>query len=339
MPLFEITPDCLMPFEPTTFAQAKITERGDLQRLLRAKVDAVCPDAMVIAEEFGDWEESKRRIDLLAVDQSGALVVIELKRTEDGGHMELQALRYAAMVSAMTFAQAVDHYHRFCQRSQGEAAGTIDDAEEALRTFLEEGGGDDEADDGETVEERFGNRVRVVLASAEFGKELTTAVLWLNDQGMDITCVRMRPYRDGTRTVLDIQQIIPLPEAANYQTGLRQKAREERVAKETSRNLTRFDVTVNGVTQFGLPKNRAALAVVHALIAAGATPQKIMAAYPSRSEAITFTSLERTGLKMGEALPCVPGRRREQRWQVPREQVVRGRWRMLRVGRPHLCPA
>jgi hypothetical protein len=28
--------------------------------------------------------------------------LVELKRTADGGHMELQALRYAAMVSTMT---------------------------------------------------------------------------------------------------------------------------------------------------------------------------------------------------------------------------------------------
>ena len=36
--------------------------------------------------------------------------MIELKRTDDGGHMELQALRYAAMVSTMTFRQAVEAY-------------------------------------------------------------------------------------------------------------------------------------------------------------------------------------------------------------------------------------
>ncbi len=36
------------------------------------------------------------------LDRQGYAVVVELKRTTDGGHMELQALRYAAMVSTMT---------------------------------------------------------------------------------------------------------------------------------------------------------------------------------------------------------------------------------------------
>ena len=57
----------------------------------------------MIAEEFGQWEDSRRRIDLLGLDKGANLVVIELKRTEDGGHMELQAIRYAAMVSTLTF--------------------------------------------------------------------------------------------------------------------------------------------------------------------------------------------------------------------------------------------
>ena len=68
---------------------------------------------MVITEEFGDWLDSLRRIDLLCVNSDANLVVIELKRSDDGGHMELQALRYAAMVSAMTFDQAVETFARY----------------------------------------------------------------------------------------------------------------------------------------------------------------------------------------------------------------------------------
>jgi len=63
---------------------------------------------LVVSEEFGDWEDSRRRIDLLGIDKAANLVVIELKRTEDGGHMELQAIRYAAMVSKMTFDRLVE---------------------------------------------------------------------------------------------------------------------------------------------------------------------------------------------------------------------------------------
>ena len=55
-------------------------------------------ETLVISEEFGEWEESRRRIDLLGLDKDANLVVIELKRTEDG---ELQSIRYAAMVSTM----------------------------------------------------------------------------------------------------------------------------------------------------------------------------------------------------------------------------------------------
>ena len=55
-------------------------------------------------------------IDLLGIDKDANLVVIELKVTEDGGHMELQAIRYAAMVSAMTFDRAVSAYGDYVGR-------------------------------------------------------------------------------------------------------------------------------------------------------------------------------------------------------------------------------
>jgi hypothetical protein len=42
-------------------------------------------DPLLIAEEFGDWEDARRRIDLLRIDRTGRLVVIELERTDDGG--------------------------------------------------------------------------------------------------------------------------------------------------------------------------------------------------------------------------------------------------------------
>src|ERR1035441_7483314 len=93
MPLYEITADAFRSITEASLAEMKLRERGDLQRLLRAQVEVLGDDLYVIAEEFGDWEDSRRRIDLLAVDKNANLVVIELKRTTDGGHMELQSIR------------------------------------------------------------------------------------------------------------------------------------------------------------------------------------------------------------------------------------------------------
>jgi hypothetical protein len=132
-------------------------ERSDLQRLLKSQIDVVCPDTLVIAEGFREWEESRRAIDLLAVDKDANLVVIELKRSDDAGHAEFQAVRYAAMVSTMTFDKAAEVFaeYRRANRQSGEAGG-------ALLEFL----GWDERD-----EDRFAQDVRILLVAADFSKE------------------------------------------------------------------------------------------------------------------------------------------------------------------------
>ena len=227
MSIFEVTRDSLKELERTNFASQGLRERTDLQPLIRDQIEVLDCNLLVIGEEFGDWEESKRRIDLLAVDRQANLVVIELKRTESGGHMELQALRYAAMVSTMTFERAVNIYRDFLQKM-----GRDDDPESSLIEFLEW----DEPD-----EERFAQDVRVILASADFSKELTTAVMWLNQRDLDIRCIRLQPYFDGERVLLDVQQVIPLPEAEEFQVQVREKVQRERQVRSSSRNMPRLD--------------------------------------------------------------------------------------------------
>lgn len=154
MAIYEMTDDRLRALEETSFNLVGVRERSDLQRLIRDHVEIIAPDILVIAEEFGDWEDSRRRIDLLALDKDANLVVIELKRTEDGGHMELQAIRYAGMVSAMTFERIVDVHARFLRK-----LGRTEDAEAAILEFL----GWDEPE-----EDAFAQDVRIIpLPEAE----------------------------------------------------------------------------------------------------------------------------------------------------------------------------
>jgi len=219
MPIYRYTKDGIDPVPVTSFQIAGVKERDDLQRLLREDIGIVSPDTLIISEEFGDWEDSRRRIDLLGVHSSGDLVVIELKRTDDGGHMELQALRYAAMVSAMTFERAVEVYSRFLQTRNEHQR----DAEATLRAHIES--------DGDNAEETFGADTQIVLVSADFSRELTTAVLWLSNRGLPIRCVRLQPYDDSGNLLLNVEQVIPLPEAEEYQVSLRRKETEKRAGK------------------------------------------------------------------------------------------------------------
>ncbi len=272
MAIYEISSDNFRKIDETSFSSAGLRERQDLQRLLRSQIEIVSPDTLVIAEEFSQWQDSNRRIDLLGIDKDANLVVIELKRSEDGGHMELQSIRYAAMISAMTFERAVEVYTEFLK-----LLGSTEDARSSLLEFLEW----DEPD-----EDRFAQDVRIVLVSAEFSKELTTSVIWLNERGLDIECVRIKPYSDNGRILADIQQIIPLPEAEDYRVRLKEKQQRERAARKFNPDFTKYDVTVNGQTHERLPKRTAIFTVVRQLASQGHSPDQIAAAVPWRQSSM-----------------------------------------------------
>lgn len=262
MPLYKREAAELRLIPTTTFAAVGVRERDELQALLRDHVDVIAPDTLVIAEEFGDWDESQRRIDLLAIDREANLVVIELKRDDTGSHMELQALRYAAMVARITFDQAAGVFEKFVSTRgrKGEA-----------RTILLEFLGWEEPD-----ESAFARDVRIVLVAAGFSKELTSAVMWLNERDLDIRCVQLRPHLHNGELLLDVQQVIPLPQAHDYQVQVREKARRERAERTTDpRDLTRYDVSINGVEYAALRKRRAVLQVVRSLTERGITPDEI----------------------------------------------------------------
>ena len=263
MSIYRITDKSLRPVRESTFQSEGLFERRDLQSLIRDTIEIVDPNLMVLAEEFGGWEDSRRRIDLLCIDKEARIVVLELKRTEDGGHMDLQAIRYAAMVSSMTFAAAVEAHKHFLEKQESDADG----AEESILKFLNW---------SEPQEEAFGNDVRLILASAEFAKEVMTTVIWLNKHDIDITCIRIKPYRLENEILLHVEQIFPLPEAADYQVRIRDKERRERQARESNRDLTRYNLFNGDKRHSGLPKLRLAHAVIAEAVKRGAAPREVL---------------------------------------------------------------
>lgn len=251
--------------EETTFSSERINERYDLQRLLKNCIDVIAPGTKVIAEEFGRWTNSQRRIDLLAIDKDANLVVIELKRTQDGGNMELQAIRYASMISTLTLKDAIDIYADYASTE------SLAQAEEELLAFL----GWEEAS-----EDDFGNDVRIVLASGEFSIELTTSVLWLNEKGLDIRCIRMKPFRSNNEILVNVEQIIPLPEAVRFQVGVRAKRAQQKIEKVSNRDTRRRDVVIEGRRYESVTKRMIAYLVVKAAFDQGAEVESMRELMP-----------------------------------------------------------
>lgn len=225
MSIFEITGDGAVKLEPAGPSAYGPAERADLQRLLRSQIDIVAPDVLVVGEDVGGDDEPARRVDLLGVDKRGRLVVVDLERSEDRGQLELQAVRHAAMLSAMTFDEVTGIFSRHL-----EAIGIEDSARDLLLAFLGW-----PSPDGH----HFARDVRIVLAAAEFPRDAMRSVLWLNTRGLDIRCVRLRPYSGGTRQFLDVQQVVPLPEApaaapAAEPAAIREERKEEKAEEPHS---------------------------------------------------------------------------------------------------------
>jgi hypothetical protein len=193
----------------------------------------------ILAEEFGNWEDSKRRIDLLALDEDANLVVIELKRTDDGGHMDLQAIRYAAMVSAMSFDDVVLAHEAHLARTDPSKK---EGARSRILQFLG-------LPDAESVS--ISTTPRILLVSRDFSKEITTTALWLLEQGLQIRCLQVLPYKLESRLYLDFRQVIPLATAEEYQVRLRQKDAHARQEARQTRERTMSILARTGAVQTG----------------------------------------------------------------------------------------
>ena len=62
--------------------------------------------------------------------------------------------------------------------------------------------------------------------------------MWLNDKGLDVTCIRLRPYKDEQGSVLlDVHQVIPISEAKDYQIQVTAKNQAGSVQRSERHDL------------------------------------------------------------------------------------------------------
>lgn len=213
----------LRRIEERRFADLHLREREHLQEWLAHQPDALGEELLIIQKEFDGFADTRERLDLLALDKEGQLVVIENKLDDSGRDVTWQALKYTAYVSSLTKAQIVDIFQQYLDRHAGGG-----NAVQAICDFLN-------VEELDEVVLNPGNNQRLIFIAANFRKEVTATVLWLREHRIDARCIKVTPYAFNDDLLIDIQPVIPTPEAADFMIGMAEKESEEKSAKGAQR--------------------------------------------------------------------------------------------------------
>ena len=97
--------------------------------------------------------------------------------------------------------------------------------------------------------------------------------------------MRLKPYKLAERLLVDVQQIVPLPEAADYQFQVREKAQKERQARVSGADFTRFDIKIGEEAHHSVWKRNALYLICRRLCDNGVAPGEIAALFTWRNNA------------------------------------------------------
>ncbi|SFQ83422.1 protein of unknown function [Halopseudomonas formosensis] len=232
--MFKINPTAnrISPLEVKRFSDLGFTERKHLQEWLENYPQALTQgdgdELLIIQKEFDGFDDTRERLDLLAIDKEGNLVIIENKLDDSGRDVVWQALKYASYCANLKKQQVVEIFQRYLnQKAQSEGAEPAN-AERVLLEFLQ-------ADDLQSVQLNTLKSQRLILVAAHYRKEVTNTVLWLSQFGVNCQCFKVTPYQAGTELFLNVEQIIPTPEASDFMIGMMAKEDEEKSASNEQR--------------------------------------------------------------------------------------------------------
>ncbi|MGF6409555.1 DUF4268 domain-containing protein [Paraburkholderia sp. MM5482-R1] len=205
----------IVKLEEVKFSERGLRERNHLQEWLANKPDALGEDLLIIQKEFDGFDDTRERLDLLAIDRNGGLVVIENKRDDSGRDVVWQSLKYASYCSTLSKTQIADIFQEYLN-GRGETR----DARRTICEFLKE---EDFAD----VVLNPGNDQRIFMVAAQFRKEVTSTALWLLKHRILLKCFKATLFTHQDQLFVNVEQVIPLPEAEELMIGIADKEVEE----------------------------------------------------------------------------------------------------------------
>ncbi|MET8577791.1 DNA-binding protein [Streptomyces sp. NPDC005012] len=206
--LFTVSGPSATPVSPTGLATEGLLERQHLQEWVIDNPQVLGEAVLVITAEFDRWADTdgvpaRDRLDVLGLDATGRLVVVELKRGTADRDVHLQAITYAALVSRFdidTLAQA----HRDFLARRGQTA-DLDASRQRLLDHV----------DGDWSPELL-QRPRQVIIAADFPKQVTHTVVWLSEMNLDIDLIQVGLWKVEGHLVASFTKVYPTPEVEEF---------------------------------------------------------------------------------------------------------------------------
>ena len=209
----------LIKAEKCTFKSLNLKERQDLQEWIAKEPSSLGEDLLIIQKEFDGFADTRERLDLLALDKKGNLVIIENKLDDSGKDVTWQAIKYASYCSSLSKQDVINIFQKYL--------GDTISAVSVLSEFFDNR-------DIEDIEINKGNSQRIILVAANFHKEVTSSVLWLQNFNLRIKCFKVTPYRFNDQVMVEFDQIIPIEDTEEYQIKIANKEQEESVESEAT---------------------------------------------------------------------------------------------------------
>ncbi|EKD26972.1 MAG: hypothetical protein ACD_79C00949G0001 [uncultured bacterium] len=212
--------------EETNFKSNGLLERQDLEKWIEENPDILGEELLIITTEYNKFDKTDERLDLLAIDREGNLVIIELKKDDSGKNVELQAIKYAAYCSTLTFSQLIEEHRKYLLKKGMQ--NNPDIIRQKIKDFV-------------SYEfEELNDKPRIILVSREYRPEVTASILWLRKFGININCVKLTPYNLDDKIIFESTIIIPLPEAEEYLIKAEQKENVEHTMTVSQEEYIKF---------------------------------------------------------------------------------------------------
>lgn len=199
-----------------TFKELGLKE-ADLEEFLLNNLDLLVEEEenlLIVGQQVRNIHNG--RSDLVAVDEEGNLVLIEIKRDLDDMKnrkepMEFQAIRYAANIAKIQdvntlvskiYAPYIEKKRAFNQ----EGLTAVEQAQRNLKEFLK----------NNDSERTFNKKQRIILVASEFDEQTLSACAWLSNNHVQISCYTLEPRKYKDTLFLDINKILPVPQQEDF---------------------------------------------------------------------------------------------------------------------------